>query len=131
VIKVMGDDVVLPNGHFHRCWYRLLSATYSQAVFRAEEVDIVAAPASVVQVSPLVVEAPLCVAVAPSAAAHQTTTSTSWSSGTVEQKKTTRFVDSRLQKQTTTTWKNAYPYRTTRQTPLRQSLSPSVPKLIP
>jgi uncharacterized lipoprotein YajG len=114
VITVTGDDVVLPNGHFSSFVIPLaVSGILSGCFSSTKEVDIVPAPAPVVQVSPPVVEAPRSVAVAPAAAAQQTTTSTSWNNGAVEQKKTTRSVDGTLQKQTTTTWNNADPSQTT------------------
>lgn len=72
-----------------------------------KEVDTV--PAPVVQVPPPVVQVPAPVVVAPASDASQTTTSTSWGNGTVEEKRTTRSVDGQVQNQSTTTWNNGAP----------------------
>ncbi len=85
----------------------ILSGCYSST----KEVDTVPAPATVVQVpSPSVVQVPAAVVqvpapviVAPASEASQTTTSTSWGNGIVEQKRTTTSVDGQVQNQTTTT----------------------------
>jgi hypothetical protein len=95
----------------------ILSGCFSST----KEVDTVPAPAPVVQVPPIVqvprvvqvppavVQVPAPVIVAPASEASQTTTSTSWGNGAVEQKKTTRSVDGQVQNQTTTTWNNGEP----------------------
>lgn len=85
---------MLPNRHFSSLVIPLaVSGILSGCFSSTKEVDIVPAPAPVVQVPSPVVEALRSVAVAPAAAAQQTTTSTSWNNGAVEQKKTTRSVD--------------------------------------
>ena len=91
-----------------------------------KEVDTVPAPAPIVQIPSPVVEVPAPVVVASppivqvpapvvvtSPGLSQTTTSTSWANGTVEQKKTTRSVDGTLEHQTTTTWHDGDPSETT------------------
>jgi hypothetical protein len=83
----------------------LLSGCFSST----KEVDTVPAPAPVVQVPPPVVQIPAPVVVAPASVASQTTTSTSWGNGAVEQKRTTTSVDGQVQHQTTTTWNNGEP----------------------
>ena len=83
----------------------ILSGCFSST----KEVETVPAPAPVVQVPPPVVQVPAPVVVAPTSDASQTTTSTSWGNGAVEQKRTTRFVDGQVQNQTTTTWSNGEP----------------------
>jgi len=80
-----------------------------------KEVDTVPAPAPIVQVPPPVVEVPAPVVVA-SPGLSQTTTSTSWGNGTVEQKKTTRSADGTLEHQTTTTWNDGDPLSQTTMT---------------
>jgi hypothetical protein len=84
----------------------ILSGCYSST----KEVDTVPAPATVMQVPPPVVQVPAAVVqvpapviVAPASEASQTTTSTSWGNGAVEQKRTTTSVDGQVQNQTTTT----------------------------
>jgi hypothetical protein len=81
----------------------LLSGCFSST----KEVETV--PAPVVQVPPPVVQVTPPVVVAPDSEASQTTTSTSWGNGAVEQKRTTRSVDGQIQNQTTTTWSNGTP----------------------
>jgi hypothetical protein len=81
-----------------------------------KEVDTVPAPvvqvpAPVVQLPPAVVQVPAPVAVAPEAS--QTTTSTSWGNGAVEQQRTTKSVNGQSENQTTTTWNNGEPSQTT------------------
>jgi len=83
----------------------LLSGCFSST----KEVDTVPAPAPVVQVPPPVVQIPAPVVVGPTSEASQTTTSTSWGNGAVEQKRTTTSVDGQVQHQTTTTWNNGEP----------------------
>jgi hypothetical protein len=83
----------------------LLSGCFSST----KEVETVPAPAPVVQVPPPVVEVPPPVVVTPNSTASQTTTSTSWDNGTVQQRKTSRSVDGQVQNQTTTTWGNGTP----------------------
>ena len=63
----------------------LLSGCFSST----KEVETV--PAPVVQAPPPVVQVPPPVVVAPNPNASQTTTSTSWGNGAVEQKRTTRI----------------------------------------
>ncbi len=63
----------------------MLSGCFSST----KEVDTVPAPAPVVEVPPPVVQIPAPVVVAPTSEASQTTTSTSWGNGAVEQKRTT------------------------------------------
>jgi hypothetical protein len=81
----------------------LLSGCFSST----KEVETV--PAPVVQAPPPVVQVPPPVVVAPNPNASQTTTSTSWGNGAVEQKRTTRSVNGQVQNQTTTTWGNGTP----------------------
>jgi hypothetical protein len=83
----------------------LLSGCFSST----KEVETVPAPAPVVQVPPPVVQVPPPVVVTPNSTASQTTTSTSWGNGTVQQRKTSRSVDGQVQNQTTTTWGNGTP----------------------
>jgi hypothetical protein len=83
----------------------ILSGCFSST----KEVETVPAPAPLVQVPPPVVQVPAPVVVAPASDASQTTTSTSWGNGAVEQKRTTRSVDGQVQNQTTTTWGNGTP----------------------
>src|SRR5271167_1524230 len=83
-----------------------ISGMVSGCFSSMKEVDTVPAPAPVVQVPPPVVQIPAPVVVAPTSEASQTTTSTSWGNGAVEQKRTTTSVDGQVQHQTTTTWNN-------------------------
>ena len=83
----------------------ILSGCFSST----KEVETVPAPAPVVQVPPPIVQVPAPVVVAPASDASETTTSTNWSNGAVEQKRTTRSVDGQVQNQTTTTWSNGTP----------------------
>jgi hypothetical protein len=83
----------------------LLSGCFSST----KEVETVPAPAPIVQAPPPLVQVPPPVVVAPNSNASQTTTSTSWGNGAVEQKRTTRTVDGQVQNQTTTTWGNGTP----------------------
>ncbi len=86
-----------------------------------KEVDVVPAPAPIVQIPPPIVEAPAPVVVAapppvlqdPAPVVVATpetsqTTTTSWGNGIVQQNRT-RTIDGTVQKQTTTTWENGYP----------------------
>ena len=65
----------------------ILSGCFSST----KEVETVPAPAPVVQVPPPIVQVPAPVVVAPASDASETTTSTNWSNGAVEQKRTTRI----------------------------------------
>jgi hypothetical protein len=82
----------------------ILSGCFSST----KEVETVPTPPAVVQAPP-VVQVPAPVVIAPATDPSQTTTSTNWSNGAVEQKKTTRYVDGQVQNQTTTTWGNGTP----------------------
>jgi hypothetical protein len=94
-----------------------------------KEVDTVSTPSPVVEAVPppvVQVPAPVVVATSPPAvvapppvvvaspASSQTTTSTSWGNGIVQQKKTTRLGDGTVEHQTTTNWNDgSLPTQTT------------------
>ncbi len=80
----------------------------------SKEVDTVPVPAVVQAPPPQIVQVPAPVVVAPPApVANQTTSSTSWGNGAVEQKRTTTDVDGSVQNRTTTTWNSGDPSQTT------------------
>jgi len=84
-----------------------VSGILNGCISSSKEVDQVPAPAPIVETAPpAIVQVPAPVVVATPPVANETTNSTSWGNGAIEQKRTTTDVDGAVQNRTTTTWNN-------------------------
>jgi len=80
----------------------------------SKEVDTVPVPAVVQAPPPAVVQVPAPVIVSPPPPVeNESSTTTSWGNGAVEQKRTTTSVDGTVQNRTTTTWNDGDPSEST------------------